>query len=134
MESEALAKESAKGSHSCDNISPPGSAILTPLSETWLCEAVIINPITALSLMDLNAAKIPTLYTQDSNIDASALNPDVPYDKLTSLCKIYKHHQIIYAKSEYIHTFIYSKIETLGRWEVSSRIKEDGLLLFVHII
>ena len=76
--SEALARASAKGSQFWVSIPPLGSAIFTPLSETLLWEAVIINPITDLVFSDLRAANIPTLYTVDSKIDASALNPAVP--------------------------------------------------------
>jgi hypothetical protein len=92
----ALARASAKGSQLWDSIPPLGSAILTPLSETLLCEAVSITPITDPSIFsDLSAARIPTLYTVDSSSAASALNPAVPYDNLTPAQKhtyIYHHH------------------------------------------
>lgn len=84
----ALARASAKGSQLWDSIPPLGSAILTPLSETLLCEAVSITPITDPSIFsDLSAARIPILYTVDSSSAASALNPAVPYDNLTPVQK-----------------------------------------------
>ena len=64
---------------------PLASAILTPLSETLLCEAVIMRPMTERVLSDLRAARIPTLYTVDWRSDASALKPAVPYDSFTPL-------------------------------------------------
>jgi len=74
---------SAKGSHSWVSMPPLGSAILTPLSLTLLWEAVIINPVSDWVFKDRRAANIPTLNTVDSRIDASALNPAVPYDNFT---------------------------------------------------
>jgi hypothetical protein len=44
---------------------------------------VIINPVSAWVFKDRRAANIPTLNTVDSRIDASALNPAVPYDNFT---------------------------------------------------
>lgn len=57
----ALARASAKGSQCCESMPPLGSAILTPLSETLLCEAVIMRPMMEPVLSDLRAARIPTL-------------------------------------------------------------------------
>jgi hypothetical protein len=96
----ALARASAKGSQLWDSIPPLGSAILTPLSETLLCEAVSITPITDPSIFsDLSAARIPTLYTVDSSNAASALNPAVPYDNLTPAKKKNTH--------TYMHAYIF---------------------------
>jgi hypothetical protein len=44
---------------------------------------VIINPVSDWVFKDRRAANIPTLNTVDSRIDASALNPAVPYDNFT---------------------------------------------------
>ena len=44
---------------------------------------MIINPVSDWVFKDRRAASIPTLNTVDSRIDASSLNPAVPYDNFT---------------------------------------------------
>ena len=84
----ALASASANGSQCWESIPPLGSAILTPLSDSLLWEAVIMRPINEESILsDLRAAKIPTLYTVDWSNPASALKPAVPYESLTPVPK-----------------------------------------------
>jgi hypothetical protein len=130
----ALARASAKGSQLWDSIPPLGSAILTPLSETLLCEAVSITPITDPSIFsDLSAARIPTLYTVDSSSAASALNPAVPYDNLTPAQKhtyIYHHHFFFCGKQR--ERDGERKRGTFGRREARGGTEEEGALVFVH--
>jgi hypothetical protein len=78
---------------------------------------VIINPVSAWVFKDRRAANIPTLNTVDSRIDASALNPAVPYDNFTPEKKK-KFDEKMELTMEKV------KMGTLRKWVLSRRVED----------
>lgn len=78
---------------------------------------MIINPVSAWVFKDRRAANIPTLNTVDSRIDASALNPAVPYDNFTPEKKK-KFDEKMELTMEKV------KMGTLRKWVLSRRVED----------